>query len=60
MLHLIELSIKYRCLHPIFGPAFTPYPLFQQSKDILLNLSLKCCNSRQNAETQHLMHKVWD
>jgi hypothetical protein len=29
----------------VFGPSFTPYPLFQwypQSKDILENLSMKC------------------
>ncbi len=34
----IELLVKS---HPVFGPAFTPYPLFQwypQSKEILLNL----------------------
>jgi hypothetical protein len=34
--------------HPVFRPPFTPYPLFQwypQSKDILINLSMKCCNS---------------
>ncbi len=36
------------CLHPVFGPPFTPCLLFQwypQSKDILLNLSMKCSNS---------------
>jgi hypothetical protein len=41
----IEFSVKSPCLHPIFWPAFTPYPLFQwyvQSKEILLNLSMKC------------------
>jgi hypothetical protein len=60
---LLELSIKWTCLHPVFGPPFTPYSLFQwnpQSKDILLNLSMKHCNSEWNAQTQHLMHKVWD
>ncbi len=25
----IELFVKSPCLHPVFGPAFTPYPLFQ-------------------------------
>jgi hypothetical protein len=38
-----ELSVKSSCLHPVFGPAFTPYPLLQwylQSKGILLNLSI--------------------
>jgi hypothetical protein len=37
----IELLVKS---HPVFGPAFTPYPLFQwypQSKEILLNLSMQ-------------------
>ncbi len=39
-----KLSGKSPCLHPVFGPAFTPYPLVQwypQSKEILLNLSMK-------------------
>jgi len=53
---LLELSTKQPCLHPVFGPPFTPYPLFQwypQSKDILLNLSIemlqlstKCSNAQ--------------
>jgi hypothetical protein len=50
----LELSIKAPYLNPVFGPAFTPYPLFQwypQSKEILLN-------GAWNAETQHLMYKV--
>jgi hypothetical protein len=41
---VIELSVKSPSLCPLFGPAFTPYPLFQwylQSKEILLNLSMK-------------------
>jgi len=32
----IELSVKKPCLHPVFGPPFTRYALFQcysQSKD---------------------------
>jgi hypothetical protein len=36
---------KVTCLHPVFGPPFTPYPLFQwypQSKDILINFSVNC------------------
>jgi hypothetical protein len=39
----LGLSAKELCLHPVFGPPFTPYPLFQwylQSKDILINLSI--------------------
>jgi hypothetical protein len=23
-----KLCVKSPCLHPVFGPAFTPYPLF--------------------------------
>jgi hypothetical protein len=45
----IRLTIKSSCKHPVFGPAFTPYRLFQwypQSKEILLNLSMKCTYSR--------------
>jgi hypothetical protein len=48
-----ELSIKSPCLHPVFGPAFIPYPLFQwyrQNKEILLNLRMKCWNSAFNAQ----------
>jgi hypothetical protein len=51
---LIEFSLKSSCLHPVFGPLFTPYPLFEwgmQSKEVLLNLGMK-------TDTQHLMHKV--
>ncbi len=36
------------CLHPVFGPLFTHYPLFEwglQSKEVLLNLGMKCWNS---------------
>ncbi len=28
---IVELSVKSPCLHPVFGPAFTPYTLFQMS-----------------------------
>jgi hypothetical protein len=55
--------IRKVTLHSAFGPPFTPYPLFQwypQSKDILISLSMKCCNLVWNADTQHLMHKVRD
>ncbi len=27
--HIIDLSVKSPCFHPVFGPAFTPHPLFQ-------------------------------
>jgi hypothetical protein len=34
-----ELSVKSPCLHPIFGPTFTPiFEWYPQSKEILLNL----------------------
>jgi len=42
---VIELTINSPCVHPVFGPASTPYPLFQwylPSNEILLNLSMKC------------------
>jgi len=35
----LELSVKSPSLHPVFGPVFTPYPLFQwylQNKEICL------------------------
>jgi hypothetical protein len=50
---MVELSVKSRSLHPVFGPAFTLYPLFQwysQSKENLLNLSMKCWNSAFHAQ----------
>jgi len=42
------ISESHPCLHPVFGPAFTPCTLFQwypQSNEILFNLSMKCWNS---------------
>jgi hypothetical protein len=53
ILQILELPIKSPAVHPVFGPVFTPYPLFQwypQSNEILLNLSMKCRNSAFNAE----------
>jgi len=58
ILHLIELSVKSPCLHPVFAPAFTRYLFFHwypQSKDILLNLSIKCWNSASNAQGSRLI-----
>jgi hypothetical protein len=52
---------KVTRLHPVFGPAFTPYPLFQwylQSKEILLNLSMKCWNSAFNAQDSRVTRVV--
>jgi hypothetical protein len=42
----------------LLSPPNPLFPRYPQSKDILINLSTKCCNSLWNAETQHLMHKV--
>jgi hypothetical protein len=50
---VIELSVKSPSLCPLFGRAFTPYPLFQwypQSKEILLNLSIKYWKIAFNAQ----------
>ncbi len=50
---LFELSRKSPCLHPVFGAPFNPFPLFHwylQSKEILLNLSMKWWNSTFNAQ----------
>jgi hypothetical protein len=45
----INISIKAPCVHPVFGPPFTPNPLFQpQISDIHkimklhLNMGMKC------------------
>jgi hypothetical protein len=53
ILTTLELSVKSPYLHPIFGPAFTPYPLFEwypQREKIWLNLNMKCWNSAFNAQ----------
>ncbi len=50
---VVTLSLGLLSPPPI--PRFQWYP---QSEGILLNHSMKCCNSLPNAETQHLMHKV--
>jgi hypothetical protein len=52
-LHNREFSLKSSCLHPVFGPSFTHYPLFEwgpQSKEILLNQGMKYWNSAFNAQ----------
>jgi hypothetical protein len=49
----LELSINSPSLSPPISSAFTPHPLFQrypQSKEFLLNLSMKCWNSAFNAQ----------
>jgi hypothetical protein len=56
--YLVELSVKSSCLHPLFRSAFTHYPLFQwypQSKEVLLNLSMKCWNSAFNLQGSRLI-----
>jgi hypothetical protein len=48
-----RVFLKPSCLHPVFGPSFTHYPLFErgpQSKEILLNLDIKSWNSAFNAQ----------
>jgi hypothetical protein len=50
---IIELSVKSPSVSPPISSAFTPYPLFQwypQSREILLNLGMKCWNSAFNAQ----------
>jgi hypothetical protein len=42
-LEVFQISLKPPCLHPVFGPPFTPYTLFQwylQSNEISLYLSI--------------------
>jgi hypothetical protein len=53
-----KVTLSSPCLHPVCGPPFTPYPLFQrylQSKDILINLSMKCWYSTFNAQGSRLI-----
>jgi hypothetical protein len=55
---LVGAGSLWPCLYPVFGPPFTPYPLFQwypQSKDILMNLSMKCSYSTFNAQGSRLI-----
>jgi nicotinamide riboside transporter PnuC len=47
------ISVKSPSLSPLILFAFTPYPLFEWypwSKEILLNLSMKCWKSAFNAQ----------
>jgi hypothetical protein len=49
----LELSIKSPSVSPPISSVFGPYPLFQwylQSKEIWLNLGMKCWNSAFNAQ----------
>jgi hypothetical protein len=46
---------SHPCLHPVFGPAFTPVPWYPQSNEILLSLSMKCWNSGFNAQGSRLL-----
>jgi hypothetical protein len=55
---LVGAGSLWPCLYPVFGPPFTPYPLFQwypQSKDILMNLSMECSYSAFNAQGSRLI-----
>jgi hypothetical protein len=54
----IRVIRKVFSLHPVFGPPWPPIPLFQwypQSKDILINLSMKCWYSAFNAQGSRLI-----
>ncbi len=49
----VELYVKSPSVSPPISSAFAPYPLIQwypQSKEILLNLGMKCWNSAFNAQ----------
>jgi hypothetical protein len=53
-----KLSLKSPSLSPPILSAFTPYPLFEwypQSNEILLNFSMKCCNSAFTAQSLTLI-----
>ncbi len=52
--YAIKLAVKSPSVSPLISSAFAPYPLFQwyqQSKEILLNMGIKCWHSA-------FMHKV--
>jgi len=52
-LGVVEIYVNSPCLYHVFGPAFTPYPLFQwylQSKEILLKNS---AFNAQGSETNY-------
>jgi hypothetical protein len=54
----IALSVKSLSVSPPISSAFGPYPLFQwypQSKEILLNLGMKCWNSAFNAQGSNVI-----
>jgi hypothetical protein len=43
--YAIKLAVKSPSVSPLISSAFAPYPLFQwyqQSKEILLNMGIKC------------------
>jgi hypothetical protein len=51
--YLFQETIESPSVSPLISSAFTRYPLFQwhlQSKEILLNLGMKCWNSAFNAQ----------
>jgi hypothetical protein len=54
----IELSVKSLSVSPPISSAFGPYLLFQwywQSKEILLNLGMKCWDSAFNAQGSNVI-----
>jgi hypothetical protein len=55
---VLELSVKSPSVSPPISSAFAPYPLFQwypQSKEILLDLGMKCWNSAFNAQSSRVI-----
>jgi len=49
---IVRVFLKVILSSPIFGPLFTPYPFLHgpQSKEVLLNLGIKCWNTAFNAQ----------
>ncbi len=45
----IELSVKSPCLHPWLWPPIPSQKLYPQSKEILLNLRMKCAFNAQGS-----------
>ncbi len=50
-----KVTLSSPCLRASFHPPYTLFQWYPQSKDILLNLSMKCCNSAFNAQGSRLI-----
>jgi hypothetical protein len=60
-IRVMRVIPKVTLSSPCFWACFHPYPLFQwylQSKEILLNLSMKCWNSAFNAQGSRVIISV--